>query len=81
MRGQAAIGAVLTQGGVTTAGKLHVIAYLFESSGVETQFTNGLDPQPRSRKVFAFFRPEMLQQWLRSNRCSHLMQIAGFAVK
>ena len=40
------------------------LPFLFESSGVETQFTNGLDPQPRSRRVFAFFRPEMLLQWL-----------------
>ena len=40
------------------------LPFLFESTGVETQFTNGLDPQPRSRGVFAFFRPEQLQQWL-----------------
>ena len=36
------------------------LPFLFESTGVETQFTNGLDPQPRSRRVFAFFRPELL---------------------
>lgn len=40
------------------------LPFLFESTGVETQFTNGLDPLPRSRRVFAFFRPEMLLQWL-----------------
>jgi type I restriction enzyme R subunit len=40
------------------------LPFLFESTGVETQFTNRLDPQPRSRRVFAFFRPEQLQQWL-----------------
>ena len=40
------------------------LPFLFESTGVETQFTNGLDPQPRSRRVFAFFRPELLAQWL-----------------
>ena len=33
------------------------LPFLFESTGVETQFTNGLDPHPRSRRVFAFFRP------------------------
>jgi type I restriction enzyme R subunit len=38
------------------------LPFLFESTGVETQFTNGLDPQPRSRRVFAFFRPEHLAQ-------------------
>ena len=40
------------------------LPFLFESTGVETQFTNGLDPQPRSHRVFAFFRPELLVQWL-----------------
>jgi type I restriction enzyme R subunit len=40
------------------------LPFLFESTGVETQFTNGLDPHPRSRRVFAFFRPELLAQWL-----------------
>jgi type I restriction enzyme R subunit len=40
------------------------LPFLFESTGVETQFTNGLDPQPRSRRVFAFYRPELLAQWL-----------------
>jgi type I restriction enzyme R subunit len=40
------------------------LPFLFESTGVETQFTNGLDPHPRSRRVFAFFRPELLVQWL-----------------
>jgi type I restriction enzyme R subunit len=40
------------------------LPFLFESTGVETHFTNGLDPQPRARSVFAFFRPELLAQWL-----------------
>ncbi|PUE31833.1 type I restriction-modification enzyme R subunit C-terminal domain-containing protein [Limnohabitans sp. Jir72] len=40
------------------------LPFLFESTGVETQFTNGLDPQPRSRRVFAFYRPDLLAQWL-----------------
>ena len=40
------------------------LPFVFESTGVETRFTNGLDPQPRSRPVFAFFRPELLVQWL-----------------
>lgn len=31
---------------------------------METHFTNGLDPEPRARAVFAFFRPELLVQWL-----------------
>ena len=34
------------------------LPFLWESTGVETHFTNGLDPEPRARGVFAFFRPE-----------------------
>jgi type I restriction enzyme, R subunit len=40
------------------------LPFVFESTGVETRFTNGLDPSPRARPVFAFFRPELLVQWL-----------------
>jgi type I restriction enzyme R subunit len=42
------------------------LPFLFESTGVETQFTNGLDPHPRSRRVFAFFRPELLAHWIQA---------------
>ena len=34
------------------------LPFLYESTGVETQFTNLLDPEPRSREVFTFHRPE-----------------------
>lgn len=40
------------------------LPFVWESTGVETHFTNGLDPEPRARSVFAFFRPELLAQWL-----------------
>ncbi|MDF3822717.1 hypothetical protein P3G55_22655, partial [Leptospira sp. 96542] len=40
------------------------LPFRFESTGVETHFTNGLDPQPRARGIFAFYRPELLVQWL-----------------
>jgi len=36
------------------------IPFMYESTGVETQFTNCLDPVPRSRDVFTFHRPEEL---------------------
>jgi type I restriction enzyme R subunit len=39
------------------------LPFLYESTGVETFFTNGLDPDPRSRRVFSFHRPETLRQW------------------
>src|SRR5438067_5435134 len=38
----------------------------YESTGVETQFTNQLDPSPKSRNVFAFHRPETLLEYLES---------------
>ncbi len=31
---------------------------------METRYTNGLDPEPRSRPVFAFHKPETLAAWL-----------------
>jgi len=40
------------------------LPFLFESNGEVTYFTNGLDPKPRSRKVFSFPRPETLGDWL-----------------
>ncbi|MFU2075377.1 DEAD/DEAH box helicase family protein [Gallibacterium anatis] len=39
------------------------IAFLYESTGVITRFTNRNDPQPRAREVFHFHRPETLQKW------------------
>ena len=40
------------------------LPFLYESTGTETRFTNLLDPEPRSREVFAFHRPETLRSWL-----------------
>ncbi len=40
------------------------LPFLYESTGAQTQFTNGLDPQPRSRDVFSFHKPETLAEWL-----------------
>jgi type I restriction enzyme R subunit len=40
------------------------LPFSYESTGIETRFTNGLDPDPRSRPVFAFHRPETLAGWL-----------------
>ncbi len=41
------------------------LPFLYESTGIETYFTNGLDPEPRSRRVFAFHKPETLAEWAR----------------
>src|SRR5438046_4109240 len=40
------------------------LPFAYESAGVETQFTNRLDPDPKSRNVFAFHRPETLLEWI-----------------
>ena len=40
------------------------LPFSYQSTGTETRFTNGLDPSPRSRAVFAFHRPETLAEWL-----------------
>ena len=40
------------------------LPFRYESTGVETYFTNILDPDPRSRRVFAFHRPDTLAQWV-----------------
>ncbi len=42
------------------------LPFLYESTGDETMFTDGFDPQPRSRPVFAFHRPETFARWLRN---------------
>lgn len=36
------------------------LPFAYETTGVETRFTNFLDPDPRSREVFTFHRPEEL---------------------
>ena len=38
--------------------------FLYQSTGVETRFTNDLDPQRRSRRVFSFHRPETLAAFI-----------------
>jgi len=40
------------------------LPFVYESTGRETHFTNGLDPEPRARGVFAFHQPETLAEWL-----------------
>ncbi len=42
------------------------LPFLYQSTGVETRFTSGLDPKPRGRRVFAFHRPETLAGWLQA---------------
>jgi type I restriction enzyme R subunit len=44
------------------------LPFAYESTGVVTQFTSTLDPEPRSREVYTFHRPEELL---------HLTQLEG----
>ncbi len=45
------------------AGVSGPLAFRYESTGVETFFRDERDPYPRSRRVFAFHRPETLAEW------------------
>ena len=42
-----------------------ILVYDYESTGDETYFRNMRDPKPRSRRLFAFHRPDTLHEWLR----------------
>lgn len=55
--------------GLTTGQQLAAwrtpLPFRYESTGVETRFTNGLDPVPCSRRVFAFHQPTTIARWVR----------------
>ena len=40
------------------------LPFIYESTGIETLFRDLRDPQPRSRRIFSFHRPENLMEWL-----------------
>jgi Type I site-specific restriction-modification system, R (restriction) subunit and related helicases len=40
------------------------LPFAYESTGIETFFRDLRDPNPRSRRVFAFHKPETLKEWL-----------------
>ncbi len=40
------------------------LPFAYESTGKETYFRDTRDPEPRSRRLFAFHRPETIQGWL-----------------
>ena len=41
------------------------LPFRYESSAVETQFTNALDPVVRPRRVFSFHQPQTIATWMR----------------
>jgi type I restriction enzyme R subunit len=40
------------------------LPFRYESTGAETFFTNGLEPDAAARRVFSFHRPATLRQWV-----------------
>lgn len=55
------------------------LPFAYISTGEETVFINQLDPQPRSRPVFSFHRPETLREWLTADTLDGwLKQSGGF---
>ena len=40
------------------------LSFVYESTGELTRFTDSRDPNPRSREVFNFHRPETMANWL-----------------
>ena len=47
---------------------VYPLPFIYESTGAETRFTNGYDPEARSRRVFTFHRPETLIEWSAADR-------------
>jgi type I restriction enzyme R subunit len=43
------------------------LPFAYESTGVETFFRDERDPAPRSRRVFAFHKPEILLEWVKQD--------------
>jgi type I restriction enzyme R subunit len=55
------------------------LPFAYISTGEETVFINEMDPQPRSRPVFSFHRPETLREWLAADSLdAWLKQSGGF---
>lgn len=44
------------------------LPFIFEASGTETHYTNLFDPEPRSRHIFNFPKPETLARVLRESK-------------
>lgn len=44
------------------------LPFNYESTGIETLFRDLRDPEPKSRSVFAFHKPETLQEWTNESK-------------
>lgn len=45
-----------------------ILPFVYESTGIETRFTNLWDPKPRSREVFHFHTPDTLEKWIKDGK-------------
>ncbi len=52
------------------------LPFCYQSTGIETRFTNGLEPDARSRNVFSFHRPETFAYWISDNKPAELDKAA-----
>ena len=53
------------------------LPFCYQSTGIETRFTNLLEPDARSRAVFAFHRPETFSQWIQADMRSPGSTVRG----
>ncbi len=77
-------------GGYATAELKHVgqadLRFRYEATGTVTYFTDTADPEPRSREVFRFHRPETLADWLAEGdslraRLQRLPELSGAGLR
>jgi type I restriction enzyme R subunit len=59
---------------------------VYESTGTETLFRDLRDPSPRSRRVFAFHKPETLHEWIHQqdtlrSRLHHLPPLVSLGLR
>src|SRR6266566_851041 len=53
------------------------LPFCYQRTGSETRFTNLLEPEARSRAVFAFHRPETFSQWIQADLKSPGSSVRG----
>jgi hypothetical protein len=53
------------------------LPFVYVSTGIETNFVNLLDPEPRSRRIFNFHRPETIAEWLQAHNLPEWVRAWG----
>ncbi len=61
----------------TLTAPIKPLPFLYLSNGTETLFVNLLDPDPRTREVFAVHQPETIAEWLAADTLHHWVQASG----